>query len=89
LERNAGASIFKVPQKTLLRLEELQQDVMTRKVAFYVEGMSLFSNFSHHMPFSCGVLFYKLASALQALPPNVYFDICGVSLWPLQDVAMD
>lgn len=30
-----------------------------------------------------------LASTLEALPPDDYFDVCGVSLWPLQGVAKD
>jgi hypothetical protein len=27
----------------------------------------------------------ELSTALQTLPPNVYFDICGTALWPLQN----
>ena len=28
---------------------------------------------------------HRLATALQDLPPNIYFDICGTALWPLQN----
>lgn len=28
---------------------------------------------------------HRLSTALQALPPNIYFDVCGTALWPLQD----
>jgi hypothetical protein len=29
-----------------------------------------------------------LSLALQSLPPNIYFDICGVAVWPLQDATL-
>ncbi|KAG7341251.1 hypothetical protein IV203_023202 [Nitzschia inconspicua] len=30
----------------------------------------------------------QISTALQSLPPNIYFDICGVAVWPLLDATL-
>lgn len=30
----------------------------------------------------------RLSAALQSLPPNIYYDVCGVAVWPLQDATL-